>query len=158
MAQDIDKLIEKLNDLIALDIDAVNAYDAAIKRIEATDVRDQLRTFQQDHERHIRDLSGCVVDLHGKPRQKADAKGFFLKSFTAITSMMGDKAALTAMKGNEQLTNRGYDKALEENNWPPSITHRDRAQPRRRAQAAHLHRGPARCRETPGRAQALAPC
>jgi uncharacterized protein (TIGR02284 family) len=120
MAQEIDKLIEKLNDLIALDIDAVNAYDAAIKRIQAADVRDRLRSFQMDHERHIRDLSGCVVDLHGKPRQKADAKGFFLKSFTAITAMMGDKAALTAMKGNEQLTNRGYDKALEEN-WPPAV-------------------------------------
>jgi uncharacterized protein (TIGR02284 family) len=120
MAQDIDKLIEKLNDLIALDIDAVNAYETAIKRVEASDVRERLRGFQQDHERHIRDLSGCVVDLHGKPRQKADTKGFFLKSFTAITSMMGDKAALAAMKGNEQLINRGYDKALEEN-WPPSV-------------------------------------
>jgi uncharacterized protein (TIGR02284 family) len=120
MAQDIDKLIEKLNDLIALDIDAASAYEAAVKRIEAADVRERLRAFQQDHERHIRDLSGCVVDLHGRPRQKADAKGFFLKSFTAISSMMGDKAALTAMKANEQLTNRNYDKALEES-WPPAV-------------------------------------
>lgn len=62
------------------------------------------------------------------PRKRPDVKGFILKSFTAVTSMMGDKAALKAMQGNEQLTNRTYEKALGEV-WPPqaqSIIERNR--------------------------------
>ena len=34
--------------------------------------------------------------------------------------MMGDRAALTAMKGNEELANRTYDHALEEV-WPVTV-------------------------------------
>jgi len=135
MAQDISKIIDRLNDLIALDIDAVNAYEAAIQRIEAVTIRERLLQFQQDHERHIRDLSSCVVDLDGKPRVRPDVKGYILKAFTAITSAMGDKAALKAMKGNEELTNRTYEKALEEV-WPPQVL--DVIQRNRQDERMHL--------------------
>lgn len=120
MAQDMTKLIDKLNDLIALDLDAVSAYESAIERIKAVLVRERLRAFQADHERHIRDLTSVVQSYGGKARNTRDAKGFFIQAFTAITSMMGDKSALTAMKSNEELTNRTYERALEEV-WPESI-------------------------------------
>ncbi len=121
MAQDMSKLIDKLNDLIALDYDAVNAYESAIKRINSQQIREPLRQFQADHERHIRDLSAVVSQMGGKPRQRPDSKGFFIQAFTAVTSMMGDRAALMAMRGNEQLTNRTYDKALVDSVWPQSV-------------------------------------
>lgn len=113
-AMDLNRMIEKLNDLIALDHDAVGAYEAAINRIDVEHLRMRLREFQADHERHIQDLSRVVTTLGGKPRQKPDAKGVILKGFTAITSMMGNEAALQAMRGNEVLTNRTYKAALEE--------------------------------------------
>jgi uncharacterized protein (TIGR02284 family) len=120
MAQDLGKLVEKLDDLIALDIDAVNAYQAAIDRITVPVLQEKLREFQGDHRRHIRELSDCVVRYGGTPRQTADFKGFFLKGFTAVTSMMGNEAALRAMRTNEQLTNRTYQKALQEA-WPADV-------------------------------------
>jgi uncharacterized protein (TIGR02284 family) len=120
MAQDMNRIIDKLNDLIALDIDAVNAYEAAIRRIDTTFLREPLRQFQSDHERHIRDLSEFVISFGGKPRERPDVKGFFLQAFTAVSSMMGDEAALHAMQGNERLTNRTYEAALEEI-WPESV-------------------------------------
>jgi uncharacterized protein (TIGR02284 family) len=113
-AMDMKRMIERLNDLIALDIDAVGAYEAAINRIDVEFLRMNLRQFQQDHEQHIRDLSQMVKTLGGTPRQKPDAKGFILKGFTAVTSMMGTEAALQAMRGNENLTNRTYRNALKE--------------------------------------------
>jgi uncharacterized protein (TIGR02284 family) len=115
------RLIDNLNDLIALDFDAVNAYESAITRIDAEEVRDVLREYQEDHRRHIRDLSACVSQLGGTPRDKPDAKGFFIQAFTAITSMMGDRAALSAMRSNEELTNKAYDRALAECVWPTSM-------------------------------------
>jgi uncharacterized protein (TIGR02284 family) len=116
----MDKTIEQLNDLIALDIDAINAYQAAISRMSVPLLKEQLLQFQQDHERHVKDLSGYVTNLGGKPREKPDLKGFFIKGFTAVTSMMGDEAALIAMRGNEQLTTRTYKNALG-HNWTTEI-------------------------------------
>jgi uncharacterized protein (TIGR02284 family) len=113
-AMDLNRMIERLNDLIALDYDAVGAYEAAIDRIDVESLRMSLRTFQQDHERHIQDLSRVVTMLGGTPRQRPDMKGFILKGFTAVTSMMGNEAALQAMRGNEVLTNRTYQMALNE--------------------------------------------
>ncbi len=111
---DLNRMIERLNALIALDHDAVGAYEAAIHRIDVESLRMTLRGFQADHERHIQDLSRVVVTLGGTPRTAPDAMGFLLKGFTAVTSMMGNEAALQAMRGNELLTNRTYRMALEE--------------------------------------------
>jgi uncharacterized protein (TIGR02284 family) len=117
---DQQRMIERLNDLIALDHDAVGAYEAAINRIDVESLRMSLREFQNDHLRHIQDLSRVVSSLGGTPRQKPDVKGFVLKGFTAITSMMGNEAALKAMQGNEKLTNRTYEHALKEG-WTDEV-------------------------------------
>lgn len=109
-------VIKILNDLIKLDADAVNAYGQAIDNIDDNTVRSRIQEFQRDHERHIRDLSECVRDLGGTPvERKRDFKGFLLEGFTAIRSATGTDGALKAMRTNEQLTNRSYDKALSEN-------------------------------------------
>lgn len=121
MAQEHKELIGRLNDLIALDIDAVNAYGAAVSRMNVPFLQERLKLFQQDHERHIRELSQAVRAHGGEPRQKPDVKGFILKGFTAVTSEMGDEAALRAMQGNEQLTTHTYEKATHES-WPADVS------------------------------------
>lgn len=120
MAQDIQKMVDRLNKLIVLDEDAIGAYQSAIDRIEIDALRMRLSAFKQDHERHVQDLQECVAQLGGEPREGADWKGAVLKGFTAVTSMMGTEAALRAMEGNEELTNRTYREALEEI-WPEGI-------------------------------------
>jgi uncharacterized protein (TIGR02284 family) len=119
-AMDLNRMLERINDLIALDYDAVGAYQAAIDRMDVESLRMRMREFQQDHLRHIQDLSRVVVTLGGTPRQKPDMKGFILKGFTAVTSMMGNEAALQAMRGNEVLTNRTYKMALDEE-WSDEV-------------------------------------
>jgi rubrerythrin len=49
--------IGKVQDLIHLDMDAIKAYEQAIKACEHENVASQLRSFKSDHERHVRDLS-----------------------------------------------------------------------------------------------------
>jgi uncharacterized protein (TIGR02284 family) len=116
-----EKVISILNDLIQLDIDAVHAYGQAIDNIEDSVVRGRLLEFQSDHERHIRELSQIVRDQGGTPiEHKRDFKGFLIEGMTAIRSATGTKGALKAMKTNELLTNRKYDKALEEA-LPPRV-------------------------------------
>lgn len=116
-----EKVITVLNDLIQLDIDAVHAYGQAIESVEDVVIRGRLLEFQNDHERHIRELGQVVREQGGTPiEHKRDLKGFLIEGMTAIRSATGTRGALKAMKSNEMLTNRKYDKALEED-LPPRV-------------------------------------
>jgi uncharacterized protein (TIGR02284 family) len=107
------ELVKHLESLAHLDIDAVHAYTSAIDRIDIVEVKQRLTEFRSDHETHISNLSPLIERLGGKvPTRSPDFKGFFIQGFTAIRSMFGNEAALKAMKGNEELTNKTYEKAL----------------------------------------------
>jgi uncharacterized protein (TIGR02284 family) len=111
---DNQQLIDKLVSLAQLDIDATHAYTSAIDRIDLMDVKQQLTLFRGDHERHISNLSPMIEQLGGQaPTRSPDLKGFFIQGMTAVRSMFGNEAALKAMKGNEELTNKKYSEALE---------------------------------------------
>ena len=43
-----------------------------------------------------------------------------MKGLTAMTSLMGTEAALVAMIGNEEFTNRAYELALQFD-WAPEV-------------------------------------
>lgn len=109
-----DEAVEKIRDLIHLDIDAVMAYGEAISRIERPhdDIRAQLVAFQQDHERHIRELSQVLKEVgHEPPARRPDFKGYLIEGMTALRSALGTEQALKAMRQNELLTNRRYKDA-----------------------------------------------
>ena len=109
--------IGTLQDLLHLDMDAIKAYDQAIKACEHENVAAQLRLFRSDHERHVRNLSQELTKLGEKPDARTDVKGFFIEKFTAITSM-GTRTALMSMRGNEQLTTSRYKAALDLQDLP----------------------------------------
>lgn len=111
---DTKDIINSLNDLIQLDADAVHAYEQAIERIDVPMIASRLDEFKTDHQRHISELSVAVRDLGGEPVEPSqDFKGFLIEGFTALRSVTGTEGALKAMKSNEELTNRKYEKALE---------------------------------------------
>ena len=111
--------IGTLQDLLHLDMDAIKAYDQAIKACEHENVSSQLRLFRSDHERHVRNLSQELTKLGEKPDARTDVKGFFIEKFTAITSI-GTRSALMSMMGNETLTNARYKSALDLQDIPES--------------------------------------
>jgi uncharacterized protein (TIGR02284 family) len=131
-----EKLIGRLNDLLMLDHDAVDAYEQAIKRLSSEFCRTKLREFQGDHRRHIADLKDCIVRYGGKPQDHRDIKGFFIKGMTAIQAMAGDEMALKAMQTNEKLTNAKYEEASREAGWPDDV--RELVQRGRGDEARHL--------------------
>ena len=111
--------IAKVQDLIHLDMDAIKAYEQAIKACEHENVASQLRSFQSDHQRHVRELSEEMRKLGEQPKVTTDIKGFFIEKFTAISSI-GTHSALLAMRGNEQLTTSRYKAALDLQDLPES--------------------------------------
>ena len=109
--------IGSVQGLIHLDMDAIKAYEQAIKACEHESVSSQLRLFQGDHQRHVRELSDELRKLGEQPDVKTDVKGFFIEKFTAITSI-GTRSALMSMMGNETLTTSRYKAALDLEDLP----------------------------------------
>lgn len=106
-------IINELTSLAQLDIDAIHAYDQAIKNTDVLSIREQLAQLKADHERHVRDLSDAILNMRGQPPAfTPDFKGFLIQGFTAVRSATGTEGALNAMRGNEILTNRTYARAL----------------------------------------------
>lgn len=108
------EIAEKLASLAQLDIDAVNAYEQAIKNVEDPDVRGHMTTYRDDHKRHIEELSTEIRSLGGTPPEVSpDFKGFFISGFTSLRSATGTDGALKAMQTNEKLTNKNYQEATK---------------------------------------------
>jgi hypothetical protein len=107
----IAKVCDQLNKLIQLDFDAAGTYREALLHIDDPSARDDLHSFLGDHERHVMELTRIVRDLGGEPVEAhRDFKGVILEGMTRLRSR-GTLGALRAMRMNEKLTNRGYDKA-----------------------------------------------
>ena len=106
-------LTEALSNLVQLDIDAVYAYDQALKEIDDPIIKDRLLKFQDDHRNHISGLSKQIEALGGQPPEYSqDIKGYVIEAFAAIRSFTGLKGALAAMKTTEEITNRYYGEVV----------------------------------------------
>ncbi|AKJ00470.1 uncharacterized protein DUF2383 [Archangium gephyra] len=128
--------VEKLRSLAQMDVDAVGAYDAAIARVKEPMVRERLNDFRVDHVRHVQDLNAFIRQFGGEPVElRPDLKGAAMKGLTAMTSMMGTEAALVAMLGNEEFTNRAYELALSFE-WSPEV--RSLIEKNRRDEERHI--------------------
>ena len=111
---DTKAVIALMRDLVHLDVDAIHAYDQALKNIDVAHIRSQLERAKADHERHISELSAAIVDLGGTaPVIRRDMKGLLIEGMTALRSAMGTEQSLRAMQTNEKLTNRQYEKAAK---------------------------------------------
>jgi uncharacterized protein (TIGR02284 family) len=113
MATSNETLVEKLNDLIELDFDAIEAYQAAIERLENPTYKNRLSEFLKDHERHTQNLAELVTKHGGKPSRGPDFKRFLTKGKVVMADLVGnDHAILMAMRANEEVTNKRYELAL----------------------------------------------
>jgi rubrerythrin len=110
---DMDKTCGLLNGLIKLDFDAIEAYEAALKRLEGEIVRMRLVGFMEDHRRHTRDLAAQVRDLGGLPATGPGLMRVLVEGTVVIGGLGHDKGILRAMSKNEAIVNRTYEAALE---------------------------------------------
>jgi uncharacterized protein (TIGR02284 family) len=104
--------VKMLEHLMALDYDAIDAYQAAIERLDNDEYASVLVQFKGDHERHVRELGPVITQLGGQPPDGPGAKSFLAAGKVKLANLMGDEAILRAMKTNESDTNTAYEKAL----------------------------------------------
>lgn len=104
-------IISALKDLIELDFDAIEAYEAAINRLDNKEYKAKLSEFKSDHERHVRELS-AVLKKHGEeaPTGPSIGKQWLTKGKVILGNIIGDTGILSAMRSNEIDTNYAYER------------------------------------------------
>ncbi|MBK8907120.1 MAG: ferritin-like domain-containing protein [Rhodospirillales bacterium] len=108
------------NDLIKLDHDAIQAYEAAINKLDNAAWKRELTAFRSDHVRHTEELAAVVRDLGQEPPSGPDMKQMLTVGKVALAEVFGDKAILRAMKTNEDDTNTAYERAAGRSDLPAS--------------------------------------
>jgi len=106
-----DTLVDLLNELIELDYDAIEAYQAAVSRVEELRDRARVSAFLDEHERHVQDLAALVRELGGEPAGAGDLQQILTKGKVVIGGLFGDRLVLEAMKANEAETTAAYQRA-----------------------------------------------
>lgn len=112
-----------LKDLIELDFDAIEAYEAAINRLEKAEYKAKLTAFKGDHENHVRDVTQLLQQRQIEAPTGPCGKQWLTKGKVILANMMGDEAILGAMLSNEQDTNTAYERMnSHDDKWPESAT------------------------------------
>lgn len=109
---------DALRNLLELDYDAVEAYDAAINRLENTTYIQKLSEFRDDHKRHIQELSNLLRSHNEETPEGPSMKQWLTKGKVVLANLVGDDTILGAMKTNEEDTNTAYERMAErEDQW-----------------------------------------
>jgi rubrerythrin len=106
-------------DLIELEYDAVEAYEAAINRLENQNYKTKLQEFKADHDRHIKELSKLVEHHDETAPNGPSSKQWLTKGKVILANLISDEAVLRAMRSNEIDTNAAYDRLSDYDDiWP----------------------------------------
>jgi len=105
-------LSDLVQDLVQLDKAAIEAYGAAIERLESVEYKQQLSRFRQDHEEHTRTLGAWLHEHRQETPASGGMKQTLASGKVALAGLMGDKQILEAMKTNEDDTNTAYERAV----------------------------------------------
>jgi len=107
------QVVDQLVSLVLLDIDAIHAYDQAIKNIKSLSVKNQFYQFKYDHERHFQSLSEYVQRLGSEsPQLTPEFKGYSFAKFRSLEGKEDLEEILNLMLENEKCTNMTYDEVL----------------------------------------------
>jgi len=107
-----------LKDLLELDYDAIEAYEAAINRLEDAEYKSKLTGFKEDHQRHTREIT-ALLQAHGEEAPTGpSSKQWLTKGKVVLAQIVGDGGILAAMQTNEVDTNTAYQRMNEhEHKW-----------------------------------------
>lgn len=116
-------LTTMLNDLLQLDVDAVQAYALVIRQLESAARKQAVRRFQADHKRHITSLKALIRAHGGVPIPISHIPtGAFKLAMQATASLGGDRAVLLVFKTNERPVRDRYRRAANRKGLPPKVT------------------------------------
>lgn len=114
-------LIDLLQRLVGLDLDAVAAYAAALDQLEDPSHRGPLSTFAEDHEHHVRELREHLHDRGISDPATPDAQRVPAEGGVVTPDLSGDRSVFSAMKGTADDAVAAYERALSRDDLSPRL-------------------------------------
>ena len=113
------KIIVLASHLIEIDLAAIAAYRAALRRLSSSGARRVLEGQLGDHERHVDALSELVASLGAMPPAEGDFSSLISTGKVLFGNFAGDTGILAAMRSNELAPLHAYQAAFAETRlWP----------------------------------------
>jgi uncharacterized protein (TIGR02284 family) len=107
-----------LDSLLRGEMSAIETYRQAIDKFAGEPETDQLRAFQRDHRDAADELWHHIEKHGGKPSEGSGPWGAFAKAITGTATLLGDTAALKALKEGEEHGLKDYQDALDSGKLP----------------------------------------
>jgi hypothetical protein len=126
---------EALNSLLRGEISAAETYVQAIRMLDGEPQADRLRNLRDDH------VAACnvlrrLVNVYGEDNDTGSgAWGAFAKAVEGTAKLLGNKAAIAALKTGEEHGVKDYERAIERDDLDPEANRllREVLLPRQRA-------------------------
>lgn len=109
----------ELATLLRGEIAAAETYKQALDKVDDPDAG-PLRQVQNEHGDAIKFLYEQLAARGFEPPTSSGAWGFFTRTIESAASLLGDKAALTALRRGEKTGLEMYERALESGQLPES--------------------------------------
>jgi rubrerythrin len=106
-----DQVLDMLDNLLQLDLDARDGYDVVLTRIGSRDTRETLEEFKAHHQRHADTLAAMLAERGRKPTT-GPGRGIIGRDPFVLADLVGDAAILQALRETETDTNAAYERAV----------------------------------------------
>lgn len=114
--------LDKVNQLLRNELSSVETYRQALEKFRGANGHEndfqQLNTICEEHEDSAEQLETLVRHMGGTPSQESGAWGTWAKIVMGSAKLLGDKAALMALKEGEESGVKEYQEALGEAELP----------------------------------------
>lgn len=107
-----------VNDMLQGELAATETYQQALAQVGAEPAADDLRTMHAEHREAANRLRQYVHELGGQPSQSSQTWGAFAKAVEGVAKLLGNRAALAALKAGEERGAANYEQALTNEHLP----------------------------------------
>jgi uncharacterized protein (TIGR02284 family) len=110
--------VETMNGLLRGELSATETYQQAMAKIGTGSGLAGLKSIHAEHRSAANEFRQHVHQLGGKPDQGSGAWGAFAKAVEGTATLLGNKAALKALKEGEEHGLKEYQSALSNRELP----------------------------------------
>lgn len=103
-----------LRSLLRGEMSAVETYERALEKVNGSPEGAKLRQIFADHSQAVGLLRDLLIRYEGQLPMSSGAWGTFANAVQATANLLGDSAALTALKEGEEHGIKEYQRALAE--------------------------------------------
>lgn len=110
--------VETMNSLLRGELSATETYQQAMEKVGNGPGFSELKSIHAQHRAAANEFRQHVHQLGGKPDQGSGAWGAFAKAIEGTATLLGNKAALKALKEGEEHGLKEYQSAMVNRELP----------------------------------------